>query len=197
MKPTRKLWTWLVIVFVMSFAVLGWIGREIYLAAPPIPEVQTAAGSTLYTADEIQRGQQAWLTAGGQQLGSVWGHGSYVAPDWSADWLHREAVALGDALAESAYRTPYELLQTGEKAAIDVRVMEEMRRNTYDAERNVVTISAERARAIAEVQAHYEGVFGDAPTYATLRERYAMPENALPRVEDRKALAPFVVCSAW
>ena len=130
MKPTRKLWTWLGIVFVLSFAALGWIGREIYLAAPPIPAVQTVGGGTLYTADEIRRGQQAWLTAGGQQLGSVWGHGSYVAPDWSADWLHREAVALADGLARTAYRAPYDLLSSGEKAAIDARVKEEMRRNT-------------------------------------------------------------------
>ena len=39
MQPTRKLWCWLGVVFVASFAVLGWLGREIYLAAPPIPTV--------------------------------------------------------------------------------------------------------------------------------------------------------------
>ena len=86
MKPTRKLWQWLGVVFVSSFAALGWLGREIYLAAPPIPNaVVTFDGATLYTGDDVQRGQQAWLAAGGQQLGTVWGHGSYVAPDWSAD----------------------------------------------------------------------------------------------------------------
>ncbi len=95
MQPTRKLWQWLGIVFVLSFAALGWIGREIYLAAPPIPQaVKTEDGATVYTGSQIQEGQRAWLSAGGQQLGTVWGHGSYVAPDWSADWLHREASAL-------------------------------------------------------------------------------------------------------
>jgi nitric oxide reductase large subunit len=34
------------------------------------------------------------------QQGSVWGHGSYLAPDWSADWLHREAVALVDRISQ-------------------------------------------------------------------------------------------------
>ena len=37
MKPTRSLWRWLAVVFVLSFAALGYLGREIYLAAPPIP----------------------------------------------------------------------------------------------------------------------------------------------------------------
>ena len=44
--------------------------------------------------EEIQRGQAVWQSTGGMQQGSIWGHGGYVAPDWSADWLHREAIAL-------------------------------------------------------------------------------------------------------
>ena len=35
MNPTRKLWTSLGVVFVLSFAALGWMGREIYVAARP------------------------------------------------------------------------------------------------------------------------------------------------------------------
>src|SRR4249920_3801362 len=105
MQPTRTLWKCLAIVFFLSFAALGWIGREIYLSAPPIPAaVATTDGVVIYTGEQIRNGQRAWLTAGGQQLGTVWGHGSYVAPDWSADWLHREAVALRDALAARTYQ---------------------------------------------------------------------------------------------
>ncbi|HWW70014.1 MAG TPA: nitric-oxide reductase large subunit, partial [Duganella sp.] len=92
MHATRKLWTWLAVICVLSFAVLGWVGAEIYLTAPPIPkQIVSADGDVLFDEGQVDRGQQAWLSAGGQQLGTVWGHGSYVAPDWSADWLHREA----------------------------------------------------------------------------------------------------------
>src|SRR6476661_4063632 len=101
MTPTRRLWTALGIVFILSFAALGWLGREIYLAAPPYATVKTTSGQTLYTAEEVKEGQRAWLMAGGQQLGTVWGHGSYVAPDWSADWLHREATVLREFRAEA------------------------------------------------------------------------------------------------
>ncbi len=62
MKSTRKLWTWLAIICVLSFAVLGWVGTEIYVKAPPIPQkVVSAGGDVLYTADQVQHGQQAWL----------------------------------------------------------------------------------------------------------------------------------------
>src|SRR5436853_5395157 len=95
MNSTHRLWRWLGLIFVLSFGALGYLGWQIYLSAPPIPKaVTTADGEVLFTGEQIQYGQQAWMAAGGQQLGTVWGHGSYVAPDWSADWLHRETVTL-------------------------------------------------------------------------------------------------------
>src|SRR5215472_4844887 len=132
MKHTGKLWRGLGLVFVLSFAILGWLGREIYLAAPPIPDKVVATdGRMLYSGNDIQYGQRAWLSAGGQQLGTVWGHGSYVAPDWSADWLHREAVALAGILAERTYGKDYAGLAPDQKAAVDDRVRTELRANTY------------------------------------------------------------------
>jgi nitric oxide reductase subunit B len=192
------LWILLGLVFVLSFAVLGWLGRQIYLAAPPIPNaVRTSAGQTLYTGDEIRDGQRAWLAAGGQQLGTVWGHGSYVAPDWSADWLHREAVAYRDIRAQALYGMRYDALTTDRRGAVDAAVREELRANTYDKSTNTLTLTPQRAAAIAGVERHYVDLFGDAPALDTLREQYAMTANALPRTEDRKALAAFFFWSAW
>ena len=196
MNPTRKLWTLLGIVFILSFAALGWLGREIYLAAPPYATVKATSGETLYTGDEVKEGQRAWLMAGGQQLGTVWGHGSYVAPDWSADWLHREATVLREFRAEALGKA-YPQLDGPQRAAVDTAVKEEMRRNTYDAATNTITVSPERAAAILEVQRHYTFLFGDAPSLEDLREKYAMPANALPEAKDRKALAGFFFWSSW
>ena len=58
----------------------------------------------LYTRADIEQGRQVWQSIGGHQLGSIWGHGSYVAPDWSADWLHREATAWLNVMAAPADR---------------------------------------------------------------------------------------------
>ncbi|MEQ8230665.1 MAG: nitric-oxide reductase large subunit, partial [Gammaproteobacteria bacterium] len=186
MHPTRRLWTGLGIIFVLSFAALGWLGREIYLAAPPVPAaVLTPDGTTVYTGEQIRYGQQVWLAAGGQQLGTVWGHGSYVAPDWSADWLHREAIALAARYTVDDYATTYDALGATGKAAVDARVREEMRANTYDAEADAVTVSAARAAAIGEVAAHYDAVFGNALEAATLREQYAMADDTVPAAGDR------------
>jgi nitric oxide reductase subunit B len=197
MRNHNRLWRWLGLVFVLSFGALGYLGWQIYLAAPPIPKaVVTADGVTLYTGEQILRGQQAWLAAGGQQLGTVWGHGSYVAPDWSADWLHREAVALQD-IREQRLRQTAHAVTAADRAAIAAALKDEMRRNTYDESTGIVKVSAERALAIEQVAAHVDGLFGTDPSLAKLREQYAMTESALPDEEDRRAIGAFFFWTAW
>jgi nitric oxide reductase subunit B len=84
----KKSWWLLGTTIVVSFFILGFFGREVYRQAPPIPErVVSTDGKLLMTKDDILTGQQVWQSTGGQQLGSIWRHGAYMAPDWSADWL--------------------------------------------------------------------------------------------------------------
>ena len=198
MHATRKLWTWLAVICVLSFATLGWVGREIYLEAPPIPlQVRTTDGAQLYSKEHVQYGQQAWLASGGQQLGTVWGHGSYLAPDWSADWLHREALAMQDLVAQRDYRRTYAALDIGDRARVDVLVKTELRANTYDAASGALVLSPLRAEAVRRTAAHFNDLFGDSATLDALREQYAMTPNALPKAYDREALTAFFFWTAW
>ncbi|GJJ03386.1 nitric-oxide reductase large subunit [Duganella rhizosphaerae] len=198
MHATRKLWTWLAVICALSFAVLGWVGAEIYLTAPPIPkQIISVDGAVLFDEGQVDRGQQAWLSAGGQQLGTVWGHGSYVAPDWSADWLHREALALRQIWAQREFGARFDDLSKANQAALNARLKEEMRHNTYDAARGSITLSADRAAAVREVARHYTGLFGDDRALDHLREQYAMNANSLTDQDDLKALPAFVFWSAW
>ena len=198
MHATRKLWTWLAVICVLSFATLGWVGREIYLEKPPIPtQVRTADGDILFSKDHLQHGQQAWLSAGGQQLGTVWGHGSYLAPDWSADWLHREALALQNLFAQRDFKLDYAELDAGDKARIDVLVKTELRTNTYNAASDVLVLSPIRAQAVRLTAQHFDDLFGDERALDALREQYAMTPNSLPEAHDRKSLTGFFFWTAW
>ena len=191
------LWRWLGFIFILSFGALGYLGWEIYLTAPPIPKaVVSTAGDVIFTGEQVQRGQQAWLSSGGQQQGSVWGHGAYVAPDWSADWLHREATALQNLRSQELQKTKVGL-GTADRGAIDAALQEEMRRNTYDASSGVITVSEGRATAIREVARHYEGLFGDDASLDKLRDQYAMTEGTLPDRADRQALTAFFFWTSW
>ncbi len=107
-----RLWIGLWLVIGVSFAVLGYYGREIYRQAPPIPEqVVTTEGQVLFTGEDILDGQNVWQSLGGQQLGSIWGHGAYVAPDWSADWLHRECLYLLENWSRAEHQQAFAQLE--------------------------------------------------------------------------------------
>ena len=83
----RRLWVCLILVLVASFGVLGFVGSRIYQLAPPVPErVVTPDGSVVFHGRDVNDGQDVWRSFGGMELGSIWGHGAYVAPDWTADW---------------------------------------------------------------------------------------------------------------
>ena len=64
----KKLWLIFIAIFVLSFAILGWVGTEIFRQAPPIPrEVVTTDGQVLIAAEEISNGQNAWQAMGGKR----------------------------------------------------------------------------------------------------------------------------------
>jgi nitric oxide reductase subunit B len=198
MTDTRKLWTLLGVLLVVSFSVLIWSGTRIYEAAPPMPEnVVAADGTTIYSRAEIEKGRQVWQSMGGMQLGSIWGHGGYVAPDWSADWLHREALAVLDGWSQAEDGVPYAELNAERQAALQGRLRRVMRSNTYDPETATITLPNERAQAIREVSSHYESLFGDDPATAELRENYAMKNGTVPDAEHRRVLSAFFWWTAW
>src|SRR5262245_9099744 len=175
-------WLWYVLgtSLFAAFFILGFFGREVYRQAPPIPErVVTTDGSTVFTRDDILTGQQVWQSTGGQQLGSIWGHGAYQAPDWSADWLHREATAIVDTCAMREIGQPYSRITSERQAQLRGRLEEELRTNRYDAVTGILTISPDRAQAVRDTGAHYTALFGGDPALDDLREDYAMSAVAV------------------
>lgn len=194
----RRLWLILTAVIGLSFLVLSYFGSEIYRKAPPVPKrVVTAEGQVLFTGQQIKDGQNVWQSIGGQQLGSIWGHGAYVAPDWSADWLHRESVWLLDQWAAELGSQSYAKLPSEQQGALRERLKKELRTNTYNAASGDLVVSALRAAAFREVSEHYAGLFGDAPRLRGLRKSYAIPANTIKTPERRQLMNAFFFWAAW
>ena len=191
----KRLWFILIISMIAMFGTLLLVGREIYQVAPPIPEqVQSESGQTLYTNENIQRGQNIWQSIGGMQQGSIWGHGGYLAPDWSADWLHREATALTNIRSQKA---SYQQLNVTEREQLISRaVQDEMRENTFD--EGVITITQERALAIRQTQDHFTKLYtGDGEEALNLRRDYAFPVHSLLTTEEAADVAAFYFWTSW
>jgi nitric oxide reductase subunit B len=188
----KRLWIAGAIVVITSFSILGWIGSRIYQEMPPVPDrVVTADGQDVISAGEIARGQNVWQSLGGMEVGSIWGHGSYVAPDWTADWLHRELIFVLNKWSNDEFKTSYDRLSAEDQARLQGRLAQRYRTNTYDARSNVIVVDQDRALAYQAVLQHYDEVF------AKGEPAYAIPANAVPDPARRRSLAAFVFWSAW
>ena len=188
----KGLWIALAIVIVGSFLVLGGVGKQMIDQAPPIPSaVVTTEGHLLFDGGTIQAGQGVWQSLGGQEIGSIWGHGAYVAPDWSADWLHRESVYILNTWARSSGANTYDALAPEQQAALRARLQQVMRTNTYEQGSGRVTVDPVRAAAFEELSRHYADVFGRG------RPAYAIPSGALTDPEKQRQMAAFFWWTSW
>ncbi len=188
----RKLWFAAAAVVLISFGILGWIGTRIYQEMPPIPDrVVSTGGVEVAASGDIGRGQNVWQALGGMEVGSVWGHGSYTAPDWTADWLHREAVFILNEWAQTGYQKDYDALPPETRAQLQGRLEQLFRRNTYDPQTGVLTIAPERARAFQAGLAHYTDVFINGNT------AYAIPAGTVSDAARMKQFASFIFWTAW
>ncbi|VVN78606.1 hypothetical protein PS712_00917 [Pseudomonas fluorescens] len=196
MGEYRKLWWSLIGVLGVTFCLLGWFGHEIYRQAPPIPaQVQSVDGETLFRADDILDGQTAWQSIGGMQLGSIWGHGAYQAPDWTADWLHRELLAWLDLAAQQNYGKVYQDIDDDQQALLRHQLKREYRGNRLV--NGTLVLSDRRIQAIAQTAAYYHALFGNDASLHHSRESFAMKENTLPDATRRQQLTQFFFWTAW
>ncbi|MBK9707055.1 MAG: nitric-oxide reductase large subunit [Acidobacteria bacterium] len=188
----KKLWIIFICIFIISFGVLGWVGSEIFHQAPPIPrEVVTVEGRTVIAEGEISNGQNVWQALGGMQVGSIWGHGSYVAPDWTADYLHREAQYILDSWAKAEFGGNYDGLNTEQKAVLRQRLQDMLRKNNYDPQTGKISIESIRAQAFEENLKHYTEVFTNGNNnYAIQRDTQSDPAKL-------RQLTTFFFWTSW
>jgi nitric oxide reductase subunit B len=188
----KRLWLLFAMVLIVSFAILSWIGTRIYQEMPPIAEkVVTPDGAVIIDNGEIQAGQNVWQTLGGMELGSIWGHGSYVAPDWTADWLHREAVFILNRWAKNDFGSEFEKLNPEKQAQLSGRLAALLRKNTYDAVTRTITIDSLRAEAFQNNVAHYSD------TFANGNADYAIPPRTVTDEHRLRRLSAFIFWTAW
>jgi nitric oxide reductase subunit B len=169
-----------ILVILAGFFVLGLLAYRTYQAKPPIPaRTVDERDVTLYTARDVQKGQQVFLHNGLMEYGSVFGHGAYLGPDFTADYLRRSSN-----LVKRAYGGATSDAATG-------RTITDFRTNRYDERSGTLTMSAARADAFRTLVAYYSRYFADPKTDHGLR-----PKVITDRTELRQ-LTAFFAWTAW
>ena len=188
---------WLGATVAASFLVLIIFGVEIYRTAPPFPtKIVVSDGEVLYEGQDIKDGQNVWQSMGGQTVGSIWGHGAYIAPDWNADYLHRETEMLLDLFAQKDGKT-YKDLPEDEQAKYLVQLRKELRTNTSDAASGVITFSPERAQVARALADYYTKLFMDDPSMDHVRKSYAIPKGAIKDPARMAQMNAFFTWTTW
>jgi nitric oxide reductase subunit B len=169
-----------VLVVLFGFFVLGLLAYRTYMAQPPIPDrVVDENGTLLFTGDDISEGQQVFLHNGLMEYGSVFGHGAYLGPDYTADYLRRSA----DLVLESNGGV------SSDEAAR--KTIEDFRTNRYDDDSGTLRFSAPQAAAFRELVSHYSDFFSEPTTEHGLRPDAITDETQL------KQLTAFFAWTAW
>lgn len=197
MGEYKKYWIAVVAVLIIGFSILGYLGTDVYHQAPPVPTAYVSQdGQVLFTKEDILHGQSAWQSTGGQSVGTVLGHGAYQAPDWTADWLHKEVSIMLDVKSQEAFGVLYNQLGPAQQAAVKEVVKEEYLGSAVRDDGTVV-LSPERITAMNITGRYFVELYGDNPELTLTRDHFAMKDNTLPELQDRIDMARFFFWTTW
>src|SRR5215813_8084030 len=169
-----------IMVLIFGFFIMGVLTYYTYTDEPPIPEaVRSTNGSTLFTRADIMAGQQIFLGNGLMEYGSIFGHGAYLGPDFTAEYLHRAALSsvefYGGANSDRARG----------------RTIEDFKTNRYDETSGTLIYTDAQVHAFTECRDYYASFFGEPTT------KYGLRPNAIHDPEDIRKLTAFFSWSAW
>ena len=132
-----------ILVFLVGFIILIYLSFIAFDQSPPIPKTVVGPdGQTIFTAEDIEAGQQVFLKYGLMENGSIWGHGGYLGPDFTAEYLHRLAIDAGEAIAPQMFAKPMAELSAAQQAAVTAEVQQLLAINSYDPASGVLRFTA-------------------------------------------------------
>ena len=137
------------LVMLFGFTVMGLLAYRTYTNSMPQPErVVTESGETLFTTQDITEGQKLFQARGLMEYGSILGHGGYLGPDFTAEYLRMEATSVKEQLASQGVDDP----------AAATREM--LRTNRYDPSTGTLVWTDEQVKAYNDAVGHYTKMFG-------------------------------------
>ena len=168
------------LVLIFGFFVMGVLAYRTYTHSMPLPQqVVSEDGEVIYTQEEITRGQNVFLTRGIQQYGSILGHGAYLGPDYTAEYLRLSSEHIHQQLEQQGVQEPA------------AATAEMQRTNRYDEESGVLVLTDEQISAFGELKQHYGDFFGEPST------AHGLIPDAITDPQDIHDLTAFYAWTAW
>jgi nitric oxide reductase subunit B len=177
---------------VLGLAVLVYMSASAYRNAPPIPaEVVGPKGEKIFSSQDIQAGQQVFLKYALMENGTIWGHGAYLGPDFSAEYLHVLAVDTTDLLAKERYRLSFVELTESERTIVSSEVQRILKENRYDPKTNTLILTSYEVASFRKQIGKWTNYFSG-PTVSA-----GLPLKYIDDPEELRALTAFYAWTAW
>ena len=192
-SPLSPWWRQAVIlVLIFGFSLLTLVTVKTYQGAPPIPaRVVDPAGQVVLLGKDIKEGQETFFKYGLMEHGTLWGHGAYLGPDYSAEYLHRLAEIGQDTLAKARYGKQFKDLDSGQAMEIGETLKGQLKQNRYDPKTDTLIFTeAERASYRTQV-GEWKDYFTGATPPPGLPSKFIQDEREL------KCLAGYFAWAAW
>ena len=182
---------WLPLLIIFSISIIGVtsIGIHTYTQAPPIPNYTSKSGQIIIDHDDVLNGQAIFLKYALMEYGSMFGDGALRGPDFSAEALHYTSKYMNEYyLMNLKADSNLNLLTKG----IAEQVKAEIKRNTFNAKNNTVTISAAQEYAIKALIKYYQIKFTDASSSGGFK-----PKGYISNTTEITSLTSFFFWGAW
>jgi len=181
-----------ILVLVLGFSVLIWQAARTYTDAPPIPDrVVSVSGETVFTGDDILAGQQVFLKYGLMENGTIWGHGAYLGPDFSAEYLHTLAIDTAELLAKQRYNGEVKALDSAQRSAVKAEVQALLKQNRYDPSTRRLTFTG------PEVASYRKQVQKWSAYLSKPAANAGLPTNYITDPTELRQLTSFFAWTAW
>ncbi len=177
---------------IIGFSVLIFVTTLAYKDAPPIPlRVVNAGGETVFTREDILAGQQVFLKYALMENGTIWGHGAYLGPDFSAAYLHALALEAAETEARQVYGRSFQELNATQRGAVDAAVQRLLKVNRYDRRSQTLVFSEPEAAAYQQQVGAWTDYFAHPEQNGGLKARYITDPQEL------RQLTAFFAWTAW
>ena len=194
-KPERLSPWWrnsVILVVVAGFAVLSWVSVRSYVDAPPVPgRAVNQAGETIFTGGDIVAGQQIFLRYGLMENGTIWGHGAYLGPDFSAEYLHTLTLDTAETFARRLYGKDLPRLTAEEKAAVYAEVQQSLKENRYSPNTGRLTLTPTEVASYRRQIGKWKAYFSDTTTSRGLSK------NLISDSKELQQLTAFFAWTSW
>jgi nitric oxide reductase subunit B len=181
MPISRRWFQGAILTYLIGFTVLIVLAYLVYRDQPPVPAKVTAAGRTLFTRDDVITGMNVFQRYGLMEYGSIYGHGAYLGPDFTAEYLH--------ITAQSLIRRYQDL--PGGRLSAQERVAAELHENHYDEASDTLRWSDARANAHRTMEDYYRSVFSTKSHYPGVKADW------ISNPDDIRKLTAFFAWTAW